>query len=172
MIKFSVGSLSKLLTEFFKKINSPYKVSIVNEDTMQEAIVMHLTKKSVYLFLSSIFIGLFLLFSLVILFTPLRYYIPGNSSTISRSKLIQIQKLSDSLVKINKSREQFIYNLLLVANGHISSENDTSILTPKQIEQANINNSNQIDHVQKYDYLKSERKDIQLVENVGKKDSL
>ena len=42
MIKFSVGSLSKLLIEFFKKINSPYKVSIVNEDTMQEAIVMHL----------------------------------------------------------------------------------------------------------------------------------
>jgi hypothetical protein len=147
MIKFSVGSISKLLTEFFKKINSPYKVSIVNEDTMQEAIVMHLTKKSVYLFLSSIFIGLFLLFSVVILFTPLRYYIPGNSLTSTRSKLIRIQKLSDSLVKINKSREKFIYDLLLVTNGHISLENDTSILTPKQIEEAIINNSNQIDHV-------------------------
>ena len=147
MIKFSVGSLSKLLIEFFKKINSPYKVSIVNEDTMQEAIVMHLTKKSVYLFLSSIFIGLFLLFSVVILFTPLRYYIPGTSSTISRSKLIQIQKLTDSLVKINKSREKFIYDLMLVTNWHISLENDTSVLTPKQIEESIINNSNQIDHV-------------------------
>lgn len=172
MIKFSVGSLSKVLIQFFKKINSPYKVSIVNEETLQEAAVIHLTKKSVYLFLSSIFIGVFLLFSLIILYTPLRYYIPGNSSTISRSKLIQIQKLSDSLVKINNSREQYIYNLLLVANGHNSLQNDTSILTPKQIEQAIIDNSNQIDHARKYDYLKNEKKDTQRVENVGKKDSL
>jgi hypothetical protein len=38
--------------------------------------------------------------------------------------------------------------LLLVANDQLKMQNDTSILTPKQIEQAIIDNSNQIERGQ------------------------
>ena len=88
------------------------------------------------------------MFSVVILFTQLKYYIPGNSSNISRKNLFKSKKLFDPLIKVNNCRERFIYNLLLVANGQLKMQNDTSSLTPKQIEQAIIDNSNQIERGQ------------------------
>lgn len=83
-----------------------------------------------------------------------------------------MQKLTDSLVKINNIREKYIYNLITVANGSISLENDTTTLTQAQIELALMNNNAQIDRAKKYEYLKSIKKDTTNVENVGKKDSL
>lgn len=169
MIKISGGNIYGILRRFFKKINAPYRMTIINEETMSEALTVHLTKKSVYLFLSTFLVLIFILLTLLFLFTPLRYYVPGNNNNVARSKLMQLQRLSDSLEKINAIREQYIFNLLNVANGHVSEPFDSSTLSEKQIQLANEQNLNKIDHASKYDYLKSIKKDsLESDEMVGK----
>ncbi len=169
MIKISGGNIYSIFRRFFKKINAPYRLTVTNEETMSEALTMHLTKKSVYIFLSTVFVLIFLLLTALFLLTPLRFYIPGTNNNVSRTKLMQLQKLSDSLVKINNIREQYIFNLINVANGNISSKNDTSKLSGKQIELATQQNLSKIDHASKYDYLKALQNDsTESVESVMK----
>lgn len=172
MLKITEGNLRKSLKSTFKRMNAPYKLIIVNEETLLETMTIHLTKKSVFILISSLFVGLFLLFSILIFFTPLKYYIPGNNNTISREKLIQIQRTSDSLAKLNAQQEQFMVNLLHVANGNLKQSLDTNLLSEKEINAAFNQNNNQIDRASRYDYLKNQKPDSNVDKSVYKKDSL
>lgn len=171
MIKFSGRTLSRLLRRFFKEINAPYRLTITNEESMSEALTVQLTKKSVYVFMSTVFVLIILLFSSLVLFTPLKYYIPGVNQNVSREKLIQLQKLADSLGKLNTIREAYIFNLIKVANGDLKDERDTVELSDRQIQQATQQNLNRIDHASRYDYLKSLYKDSTSAQETGVKDS-
>lgn len=172
MIKFSVGSASQIIKRFFRKLNEPYKVNITSENTLQEVMVVHLTKKSVYLFLSSIFVALFILLSLLILYTPLKYYLPGNNEQTTRKKLIELSVLSDSLIKLHAIREKYILNVIQIANGRLQPTLDTTLLTPQQIEDALRTNDTKIDRAKNYEYLKNQKVDSLNVDNMGTKDSI
>ena len=172
MLKISGGNIFRILRSFFRQINAPYRLTVTNEESMTEALAIHLTKKSVYIFLSSVLVAIFLLLTCLFLFTPLRFYIPGNSNNIARTELIRIKKIADSLEKLNVQREKYMYNLIQVANGNVAVEMDTSRLTSKQIELANQQNLSKIDHASRYDYLKALRKDTSETELNEDKDSL
>jgi len=159
MIKISGGNLRGILSRFFSRINAPYRVTVINEESMSEALTIHLTKKTVYIFMSTFLVLIFLLLSALFLATPLRFYIPGNNNHVSRAKLIHLQLLSDSLEKINAIREQYIFNLIRVANGNFNTIQDTTMLTEKQIERSTEQNQNKIDHASKYNYLKNQVND-------------
>jgi Na+/phosphate symporter len=172
MIKISGASFMKIALQFFRKINAPYKLVVINEENMSETMSIHLTKKSVYILFSSLFVMMFLLFSAIILFTPLKYYIPGNNQNVSRAKMLSVQRLADSLQIINQKREQYLFNLITIANGRVSTVSDTTRLSAAEIEQANRQNDQKIDKAHKYDYLKSIHKDSAKTEEPVNKDSI
>lgn len=173
MMKISGGNLFGLIKRFFKRVNAPYRLTVVNKETMEEALIVHLTKKSLYIFLSTILVILFLLLTSLILFTPLRYYIPGgNVNSVSRKELIKLKKLSDSLVEINTVREKYILNLLEVTNGNVSALRDTNLLSDKEILAASNNNLKKIDHAGRYDYMKSSGKGTDSLIHNGVKDTI
>ncbi|MBK7762094.1 MAG: hypothetical protein IPI46_01820 [Bacteroidetes bacterium] len=173
MMKISGGNLFGLIKRFFKRVNAPYRLTVVNKETMEEALIIHLTKKSLYIFLSTILVILFILLTSLILFTPLRYYIPGgNINSVSRKQLIQLKKLSDSLEKINRVRETYILNLMEVANGNVSQLRDTVNLSEKEIVAALHNNLNKIDHAERYNYMKSLGKSTDSLIHNGVKDTI
>jgi|694.fasta_scaffold42899_7 hypothetical protein len=168
MFHFSKGSLTKALKQMFRRLNAPYKLSIINEQNLQESITILLTKKSLYIFVSSLFVAFFLLFSVLTLFTPLKYYLPGFKNDISRKEMIRLQKLSDSLLILHTQQEQFIFNLIQVSNGGYIKTKDTQRLSQKEISLANQLNGSRIDRASRYDYLKSIKRDSSL----WKQDSL
>lgn len=114
----------------------------------------NLTKRGVYIFFSSIFVGLFLLFSLLIFFTPLKYYVPGNQQSISRTEMIKVKRVADSVVKRNQAQEKFIANLLAVARGDQKVLMDTNSLSPAELQRASEALNQQVDKATNYDHLK------------------
>ena len=173
MLKVTDGSLWRSAKRMFKQMNAPYKLVVSNEETLQETITMHLTKKGLFVLLSSLFVGLFLLFSLLIFFTPLKYYVPGNNKgEIARKDLFRLQRLSDSLIRLNGLQENYIKNLLMVVNGEIASPPDTQRLSKAEIQAASTQNSNQIDKASRYEYLRNQKPDTNVDKSVHKKDSL
>lgn len=163
------SSLQSIVRRFFKKLNAPYQLSITNIDTMEESFSFQLTRKSVYLFLTTVFVSIFILFSLIIFFTPIKYYVPGLQQNGNRKELFRLQNLADSLTKVNRLREGFVYNLLNIVNGGYTADRDTTPLSEEAIKAAMTNNESKIDKASRYDYLKNQRIDSSLAE---KKDSL
>lgn len=173
MLKVTEGSLIKTIKRMFKEMNTPHKLVISNAETLQETISIDLTKKSLFLLLSSLFVALFLFFSILIFFTPLKYYVPGNNKDeVARRDLLRLQRMSDSILTLNKVQENYIVNLLQVTNGTFKQTLDTNVLSDAEINKAKIQNTNQIDKASKYDYLKNQKPDTNVDKSVYKKDSL
>ena len=167
-MKKATSTIIAMISRIFKKLNAPYQLTIVNNETMEESISIALTKKTVYLFLTSLFITIFILFSLIIFYTPLKYYVPGNQHNTNRKELLKLQHLSDSLIKLNTLRESYVLNLLKVVNGSFDDIKDTSLLKESEIKAADAINEKHIDKASRYDYLKNQKIDSNIV---YKKDS-
>ncbi|MBP6624849.1 MAG: hypothetical protein KA198_06740 [Chitinophagaceae bacterium] len=86
--------------------------------------------------------------------------------------MLKIQKLADSLQLINQKREQYLYNLITIANGKVAQIKDTNRLSANEIDLANRQNDLKIDKAGKYDYLKVKKKDTIKTEETVNKDSL
>jgi hypothetical protein len=142
--------LWKLIPKMFRKINTPYHITVVNEETNQESIQLPITKTSLFLFFSSLFVGVFMLLSAIIFFTPLKYYLPGYNVDNNRKQIISLKKNTDSLIVLNKNREAYIVNLINVVKGEVHLNLDTNVLSDAKIkalqmqELASIKSANEL----------------------------
>ena len=90
-----------------------YRISIINEKTLAEHGHLKLTVWGAIVLLTVIFLVSWLLFSLVILFTPIRNYLPGYSENI-RQQLIEESTLVDSLGTSLELQRQYLNTLTQV----------------------------------------------------------
>ncbi|MBK8920423.1 MAG: M23 family metallopeptidase [Saprospirales bacterium] len=78
----------KKLADFFRrreddsrslmeKLRDKYRLVIMNDETFEEVTSFKLTPLSVYIFLSSLVVGTAIIMTLLIVYTPLKRYIPG-----------------------------------------------------------------------------------------------
>ncbi len=172
MLKLTGNSIKQIIKNVFKQINTPYKVFILNAEQNSESFSLLLTKKSLYILLSSILVSIFLLISLLFLCTPIRYYLPSNNNNITRNELLHLRKLSDSLIIINQQREAYIYNLLQITNGSIASISDSSSLSAQAIEQAKRNNEGYIDKASDFNAIRFRKPDSAQLQKMKEIDSL
>jgi len=112
---------------FLKKMRFKYRVIILNENTLEQAWSARLSRMSVFLFLFAFAIVTFILLTALILFTPVRYYLPGFNDSVDRSEVLQVSAKVDSLV--NQLEKQAAY--FEVVKGAISGD-----ITPDSISPA------------------------------------
>lgn len=148
----------RILASFFRKWNTPYSLHLTDDTSSEELINMKLTKKNVYLIASTICIASFILFSLLFMLTPLRYYIPGYETNSSRKKLLKLNREVDSLVSLNRSRDVYIGNLLGVTSDDAAFLGDTTLLNMTELERAEWDNLSEIDKAGRYAHLRRKRK--------------
>ena len=70
MAKLDAGST-------LQRLRNRYRLVIMNDDTYEEVVTFRLSRMSVYIALSTIFVLLVGLTAALIVFTPLKYYIPA-----------------------------------------------------------------------------------------------
>ena len=79
-----------------KRLRNKYRLIIMNEDTYEEVVKFKLSRWSVYTALSVIFVLLVALTTALIIFTPLKYYLPGvglgNAKQIKEYSTLKIFK--------------------------------------------------------------------------------
>ena len=144
MKKISGVGKRHILKNFFKRINTPYDLRIRNAIDGEEMLHLALTKKSIYLIISTFLVASFILVSLLFLFTPIKYYIPGYETNASRKKLIQLHTKIEEL-----EQEQRGYNKMVRNVGGVITDDeklllDTVSLTDAQLNSAEMNNESQI----------------------------
>ncbi len=111
-----------------KRLNSRYRLVIMNDDTYEEVITFKLTRLSVYIAFSSIFVILVGLTVALIVFTPLKQYVPGYATHSARTELQSLKLRTDSLEQAMKNKDQYLLDLKKVLSGNVTTVYDTTPL--------------------------------------------
>ena len=128
----SGNNKSRILTEEKKKISywqrlrEKYRISIVNEYTLSEHWHLHLSGWGAIVVLAILFLLSLALFSLVILYTPIKHYLPGYSEDI-RQELVQESVRLDSIGTSLELQRQYLNIIKQVVAGEAHTDTVQSL---------------------------------------------
>ncbi|GEP91386.1 hypothetical protein SAMN05660909_03520 [Chitinophaga terrae (ex Kim and Jung 2007)] len=111
-----------------EKLSHKYRLVIMNEDTYEEVTSFKLSRMSVYIAFSTLFVLLVAITVATVVFTPLRYYIPGYGDLKQRKEFIHLKMRADSLEHAVMLRDQYLNNIKQVINGEFTGKLDTTRL--------------------------------------------
>lgn len=109
----------------FRRLRNRYRLVVMNDDTFEEVVTFKLSRLSVYVMLSMIFVLLVGLTVSLIVFTPLKYYIPGYDELKIGREYRQLKYRTDSLEMQTKNQTQYIEGLQKVLKGEVTMKIDT-----------------------------------------------
>ena len=126
MAKLDAGST-------LKRLRNRYRLVVMNDDTYEEVVTFKLSRLSVYVALSTIFVMLVGLTVALIIFTPLKYYIPGYDDLKVGREYQQMKYRVDSLEKAVSNQSNYIDEIKKVLTGQTPANLDTvQLRTPKE----------------------------------------
>ena len=115
-----------------KRLRNRYRMVVMNDDAYEEVVTFRLSRLSVYVMLSTIFVVLVGLTVALITFTPLRYYIPGYDDLKIGREYRQLKYRTDSLEVQLKYQAQYIDGLQKVLKGDVVKRDTTVVDVPKE----------------------------------------
>jgi len=126
MIKFDANNA-------LQRLRNHYRLVLMNEDTYEEVLKFKLTRLSVYIFLSTMFILMVGLTAALIIFTPLKYYLPGvgygNAKQIKDYRTLKLR--TDSIEHALQQERRYLEDLQKVLQGNTVKMDTTRLKLPK-----------------------------------------
>jgi hypothetical protein len=124
MAKLDAGST-------LKRLRNRYRLVVMNDDTYEEVVTFKLSRLSVYIALSTIFVLLVGLTVALIIFTPLKYYIPGYDDLKIGREYQQLKYDADKMAKELNNLKQYEEGL---RRGPLMGDGTTVTLDTSQLQ--------------------------------------
>ncbi|MBQ8672989.1 MAG: M23 family metallopeptidase [Bacteroides sp.] len=112
---------------FWKDIKFKYKLTIVNENTLEEVAGLRVSKLNGISVLVTLLAILFLIAALIITFTPLRNYLPGYMNSEIRQQVVENALKADSLQRLLERQNLYIMNIQDIFRGNVKPDTIHSI---------------------------------------------
>ncbi len=116
-----------------KRLRNHYRLVVMNEDTYEEVVKFKLTRLSVYIVFSTLFVLMVGLTASLIIFTPLKYYLPGvgygNAKQIKDYRNLKIR--TDSMEQALQQQHRYFEDLHKVLEGNVVKIDTTRLSLPK-----------------------------------------
>lgn len=119
-----------------QRLRNRYRLVIMNDDTYEEVATFKLNRLSVYIAMSTMFVVLVGLTVALIVFTPLKYYIPGYGSQAERREMMNMKVRVDSLEQQLRYRDAYWDNVKKVLTGDLPTTKDTTNLEVPNLEKS------------------------------------
>ena len=113
--------------KFWRNFKFKYKLTITNENTVEEVVGIHVSKLngvSVLLFAVTV---IFLIAATIIAFTPLRNYLPGYMNSEVRELVVNNALRVDSLQQLLNRQNMYIMNIQDIFSGKVKADTVASI---------------------------------------------
>lgn len=121
----------KKLTAFFRRsgdddrslmsqLRDKYRLVIMNDETFEEVTSLKLTPLSVYIFLSSLVVGTAILVVLLVVYTPLKRYIPGYGDFQRDAEIAELTSKVSGLEEEIEAHRAYNENFRKILVGDIS----------------------------------------------------
>jgi Sec-independent protein translocase protein TatA len=116
-----------------KRLRNRYRLVVMNEDTYEEVVKFRLSRLSVYIMLSSIFVILTVFTVALIVFTPIKYYLPGvgygNAKQVRDFRNLKIK--TDSIENALIYKQRYLDDLKKVLEGNVVKKDTNKLEMPK-----------------------------------------
>lgn len=116
-----------------KRLRNRYRLVVMNEDTYEEVVKFKLSRLSVYIFLSTLFVIMVGLIIALLVFTPLKYYLPGvgygNAKQMREYKMLKIR--TDSMEQALQYKQKYYDDLQKVLRGKVPVMDTNKLNLPK-----------------------------------------
>lgn len=120
-------------TNRLKRLRNNYRLVVMNEDSYEEVVRFKLSRLSVYIAMSSLFIIMVALTASLIIFTPLKYYLPGvgygNVKQIKEYRKLKLR--TDSMEQALLQQQRYFQDLEMVLKGNVAKLDTNKLKTPK-----------------------------------------
>jgi murein DD-endopeptidase MepM/ murein hydrolase activator NlpD len=108
--------------EFWKKMRFKYKLSFLNENTLEEVFTFHLSRLSGLLAMAFFVMVLITLTAFVIIKTPIRNYLPGYLDSEIRQVVIDNALRADSLEQRLTIEARYLNNISAILKGEMVAD--------------------------------------------------
>ena len=112
---------------FWRNFKFKYKLTITNENTLEEVVGIHVSKLNGVSVLLLTFTVIFLIVSTIIVFTPLRNYLPGYMNSEVREQVVVNALRTDSLQEALNRQSLYIMNIQDIFKGQVKVDTVHSI---------------------------------------------
>lgn len=116
-----------------KRLRNRYRLVVMNEDTYEEVVKFKLSRLSVYIFLSTLFVIMVGFIVALLVFTPLKYYLPGvgygNARQMKEYKALKIR--TDSMEQALRYKQRYYDDLHKVLKGQTPVLDTNKLSLPK-----------------------------------------
>lgn len=107
---------------FWNNIKFKYKLTIINENTLEEIAGLRVSKLNGISVLLSVLTVLFLIAAAIITFTPLRNYLPGYMNSEIRAQVVENALRADSLKQLVERQNLYIMNIQDIFRGTVRAD--------------------------------------------------
>jgi len=109
-----------------KKTISNYRISVFDDDTLQEIRTLKLNKFSMISYIGGLVVLLTILITLVLIYTPLNILIPAKANTEHNKQIVENAFAIDSLREQILAQEHYVLTLKSILQGKIPNDTLTS----------------------------------------------
>ena len=150
---------------FWKNFKFKYKLTITNENTLEEIVGIHVSKLNGVSVLLSAVTVIFLIASLIIIFTPLRNYLPGYMNTEIREQVVTNALRADSLQWLLDRQRMYIMNIQDIISGNIKVDSVHSIDSLTEARTEELMERTQAEEEFRKQYEETERYNLTTMDN-------
>ena len=104
---------------FWKRVRFKYKLSFINENTLEEVWSFRLSLFSAFVTLTVYAISLITITALIIIMTPIRNYLPGYLDVEVRKEIMENALRADSLERMIQIQDLYSRNVTQIMSGEI-----------------------------------------------------
>ncbi len=102
-----------------EKLKHNYRLVIMNNETFEEIGSYQLSLLNVYIIISSIVVIVTILVSSIIVFTPIKTYIPGFGDVKAHKEILKLNKDLDELLVIVDAQKKYNDNIRSILQGEV-----------------------------------------------------
>ena len=150
---------------FWKNFKFKYKLTITNENTLEEIVGIHVSKLNGVSVLLSAVTVIFLIASLIIVFTPLRNYLPGYMNTEIREQVVTNALRADSLQWLLERQRLYIMNIQDIISGNIKVDSVHSMDSLTEARTEELMERTQAEEEFRKQYEETERYNLTTMDN-------
>lgn len=123
---------------FWNNFKFKYKISITNENTLEEVAGLYVSKLNGLSVLLTILFIFFAIAASIIAFTPLRNYLPGYMNSEVREQIVNNALRTDSLVQVLERQYLYIMNIQDVFKGEVRLDTVSSMASLTDIREDSL----------------------------------